>query len=104
MLPRVSYPGCQTFLARFPVFVKFLQSLQVLQIGHRKSSLVFPRAFPSSNDVPVLLLNQPIDFRHDLPSDARAFSLTSFKMLSSSLRLNKGLRLFNSSKVPPESE
>ena len=29
------------------------------QIGHRKSSLVLPRAFPSSNDVPVLLLNQP---------------------------------------------
>ena len=29
------------------------------QIGHRKSCLVFPRAFPSSTDVPVLLLNQP---------------------------------------------
>ena len=31
----------------------------------------------------------------DLPSDARAFSLTSFETLSSSLRLNKGFRLFN---------
>ena len=31
----------------------------------------------------------------DLPSDARAFFLTSFEMLSSSLQLNKGFRLFN---------
>ena len=31
----------------------------------------------------------------DLPSDARAFPLTSFETLSSSLRLNKGFRLFN---------
>ena len=29
------------------------------QIGHRKSCLVLPSAFPSSTDVPVLLLNQP---------------------------------------------
>ena len=40
---------------------------------------------------------------YDLPSDARLFSLTpfegSFEMLSSSLRLNKGFRLFNFSKV-----
>ena len=41
---------------------------------------------------------------YDLPSDARAFSLASFEMLSSSLRLNKGFRLFNFSKVPPGSE
>ena len=41
---------------------------------------------------------------YDLPSDARAFSLTSFEMLSSSMRLNKGFRLFNFSKVPPGSE
>ena len=34
----------------------------------------------------------------------RAFSLTSFEMLSSSMRLNKGFRLFNFSKVPPVSE
>ena len=31
----------------------------------------------------------------NLPSDARAFSLTSFETYSSSLRLNKGFRLFN---------
>ena len=37
--------------------------------------------------------------QHDLPSYARAFSLTSFEMLNSSLRLNKGFRLFNFSKV-----
>ena len=41
---------------------------------------------------------------YDLPSDARAFPLTSFEMLSSSMRLNKGFRLFNFSKVPPGSE
>ena len=40
--------------------------------------------------------------RHDLPSDARAFSfLASLEMQSSSLRLIKGFRLFNFSKVPP---
>ena len=37
--------------------------------------------------------------RHDLPSYARAFSLTYFEMLNSSLRLNKGFRLFIFSKV-----
>ena len=31
------------------------------QIGHRRSSLVLFGAFPWSNDVPVLLLNQPND-------------------------------------------
>ena len=31
----------------------------------------------------------------NFPSDARAFSLTSFETYSSSLRLNKGFRLFN---------
>ena len=44
---------------------------------------------------------------YDLQSDARAFSLTSFEMfemLSSSMRLNKGFRLFNFSKVPSGSE
>ena len=41
---------------------------------------------------------------YDLPSDARAFSLTSFEMLNSSMRLNEGFRLFNFSKVPPGSE
>ena len=41
---------------------------------------------------------------YDLPSDARAFSLTSFEMLSSSMQLNKGFRLFNFSKVPSGSE
>ena len=35
---------------------------------------------------------------------AKAFSLTSFEMLSSSMRLNDGFRLFNLSKVPPGSE
>ena len=40
--------------------------------------------------------------RHDLPSDARAFSfLASLEMQSSSLRLIKSFRLFNFSKVPP---
>ena len=33
--------------------------------------------------------------QHDLPFDARAFPLTSFEMQCSSLRLNKGFRLFN---------
>ena len=33
--------------------------------------------------------------RHDLPFNARAFPLTSFEMQCSSLRLNKGLRLFH---------
>ena len=37
--------------------------------------------------------------QHDLPSYARAFSLTSFEMFNSSLWLNKGFRLFNFSKV-----
>ena len=41
---------------------------------------------------------------YDLPSDARAFSLSSSEMLSLSLRLNKGFRLFNFFKVPPGSE
>ena len=41
---------------------------------------------------------------YDLPSDARAFALTSFEMLSSSMRLNKAFRLFHFSKVPPGSE
>ena len=34
-----------------------------------------------------------------MPSHARAFSLTSFEMLNSSLQLNKGFRLFNFSKI-----
>ena len=33
--------------------------MAVRQIGHRKSSLVLSGRFPSPNDVPVLLLNQP---------------------------------------------
>ena len=33
--------------------------------------------------------------RHDLPSDARAFSLTSFGKKVCSMRLNKAFRLFN---------
>ena len=33
--------------------------------------------------------------RHDLPFDARAFSLTSFEMQCSSSPLNKGFRLFS---------
>ena len=37
----------------------------------------------------------------NLPSDARAFSLTSFETQGSSLRLNKGLRLFNFLQSPP---
>ena len=37
--------------------------------------------------------------RHDLPSYARAFSLTSYEMLNSSLWINKGFRLFNFSKI-----
>ena len=41
---------------------------------------------------------------YDLPSDARAFSLTSFEMLNSSLRLNEDFRLSNFSKVPPGPE
>ena len=43
---------------------------------------------------------------YDLPTDARAFSLTSFEMLDSSLRLNdhEDFRLFNFCKVPPRSE
>ena len=36
----------------------------------------------------------------DLPSDARAFSLTSFETRSSSLQLNKGLGCLIFSKVP----
>ena len=36
----------------------------------------------------------------DLPSDARAFSLTSFETRSSPLRLNKGLGCLIFSKVP----
>ena len=36
----------------------------------------------------------------DLPSDARAFSLTSFETRSSSLRLNKDLGCLIFSKVP----
>ena len=40
----------------------------------------------------LLFLASMID---DLPSDERAFSLTSFETYSSSLRLNKGFRLFN---------
>ena len=35
---------------------------------------------------------------YDLPSDARAFSLTSFEMLRSSMRLNQGFRLLISPK------
>ena len=47
----------------------------------------------------------PLSGRHDLPTDARAFySLASLEMYSSSLRLIKGYRLFNFSKVPPEFE
>ena len=41
---------------------------------------------------------------YDLPSDARAFSLISFELLNSLLRLNEDFRLFNFSKVPPGSE
>ena len=41
---------------------------------------------------------------YDFPSDARAFSLTSFEMLKSSLRLNDDFRLFDFCKVPPGSE
>ena len=41
---------------------------------------------------------------YDLPSDADAFSLTSFEMLNSSLRLNEDFRLFSFCKVPPGSE
>ena len=33
--------------------------------------------------------------RHDLPSDERAFSLSSFEKLSFSMRLNKGFGLFS---------
>ena len=33
--------------------------------------------------------------RQDLPSDARAFSLTCFEKQNSSMRLNKGFGLFN---------
>ena len=41
----------------------------------------------------------------DLPSDARAFSLTSYEMLSFSLRLSKGFYgCLILSKVPPGSE
>ena len=36
-----------------------------------------------------------VGMNDDLPSDARAISLTSFETLSSSLWLNKGFRLFN---------
>ena len=56
----------------------------------------------------VLVSGRPVSgcyenwWAYDLPSDARA-SLTSSEMLSSSLRLNKGFRLFNFSKVPPGS-
>ena len=43
--------------------------------------------------------------RHDLPFDARAFSLTSFEMQCSSLPLNKGFRLcLIFSKLPSGSE
>ena len=42
--------------------------------------------------VPLVIV---VSGRHDLPFDARAFSLTSFEMQCSSLLLNKGFRLFN---------
>ena len=41
---------------------------------------------------------------YNFPSDARAFSLTSFEMLNSSLRLNEDFRFSNFGKVPPGSE
>ena len=41
---------------------------------------------------------------YDFPSDARAFSLTSFEMFNSSLRLNEDFSLLNFCKVPPGSE
>ena len=39
-----------------------------------------------------------------LPSDTRVFSLTSFEMISFSLRISKGFNLFNFLKLPPGSK
>ena len=48
------------------------------QIEHRKSRSVFPRTFPSSTVVPVLLLNQPNKERQQISSNFFQYTTSFF--------------------------